>query len=285
MKLLLGIATLVVASAGCKSTLGGGSHADTGIVAAETACDPLAAGPITLGAVVGVGMDGSGTLYVDAGNGIFVSSPGQLIRQQVTGSGQSGATEYLFTFEPPGDDGSGARNLLVATDGRAATAMALGPTTSRSFLDQSDAGITALTLVDAATLAGLTLVNINRTIDYLGDVANGNVVLATVPTVYDSTAGFGGLAIFYGPPDAVAQRPIVDSWMALSSFDGAVTFLVDGTPYILAIGTLPSPDAGPLGGALTLEGVTPEGGTQVPVTIRSPTPTTLPADLSFTCLP
>ncbi len=80
--------------------------ADGALPATETACDPLAAKPVTLGTIVGVGQDAAGTLYVDAANGVFVSEGGRLLRQHVTGSGQSGATEFLFGFEPAGDDGS-----------------------------------------------------------------------------------------------------------------------------------------------------------------------------------
>jgi hypothetical protein len=130
------------------------------------------------------------------------------------------------------------------------------------------------------------LVNTTNAIHYLGDIANGDVILATLPVSYDSAAKYGGLAIFYGPPNAVAQRTITDFWQALSTYDGAVTFLVGSTPYVLSIGTLPTPDAGPLSsGTLTLEGLTPEGGTQLAATLRSPTPNALPSDLSFTCLP
>ena len=48
--------------------------------ATETACDPLAPKPITLGAIVGVGRDATGTLYVDSASGIFVSVSGEPIR-------------------------------------------------------------------------------------------------------------------------------------------------------------------------------------------------------------
>jgi len=109
--------------------------------------------------VVGVGKDAAGTLYVDAANGVFVSGGGKLLRQHVTGTGQSGNNEFLFTFEPPGDDGSGARNLLVETAGSPADAMGLGPAGSKAFLDQSPPGVTMLTLVAPATVAGMATVN------------------------------------------------------------------------------------------------------------------------------
>src|SRR5438067_2226003 len=134
------IALLVVV--GCRSSALGGS---AGI---ESPCDPLAPKPITLGAIVGVGQDAGGTLYVDSANGIFVSQAGQLTRQHVTGTGQSGSSQFIFTLEATatGDAGS-AMDLLVETQGTRAIAMALGPAGARSFLGQSDAGITSLTLV------------------------------------------------------------------------------------------------------------------------------------------
>ena len=109
--------------------------------------------------MVGVGQEGAGTLYVDSANGVFVSSSGALIRQHVTGSGQSGANDYIFTFQPAGSDSSSARDLLVETAGSTATAMALGTAGARVFLSQSPAGVTTLTLVDAATASGMPTLN------------------------------------------------------------------------------------------------------------------------------
>jgi hypothetical protein len=275
----------VVSLAACKAS--NLTPADGGPPVSETACDPLAPKPITLGTIVGVGQDAAGTLYVDAANGVFVSEAGRLIRQHVSGSGQSGATQFLFTFEPAGDDGSSARNLLVETSGSTAAAMALGPAGTRSFLGQSDAGVTALTLVAASTVAGMAVVNTPNVIAYVGDVANGDVVLATDPLNSDSTpidgggVEDGGLSIFYGPPGAMTQRTITAFGESLSG-NGTLTFLVGDVPYVLAFGMVQGPDAGPLG-SFALEGLTPQGGAQVSVTLRSPTPTADPPGLSFTC--
>jgi hypothetical protein len=252
----------------------------------ETPCDPLAAAPITPGTIVGVGKDADGTLYVDAANGVFVSAGGQLIRQHVLGTGQSGANEFIFTFASPVvDAGSSERDLLVETTGSTASAMALGPGGARLFLDQS-VDVTTLTVVDAAVVAGLAAVNTPSVISYVGDAANGDVVLATIPLNAAPTAAGGlydgGLSIFYGPPNNVAERLITDFGESLSG-NGTVTFLVGNTPYVLAFGMVQEADAGPLG-AFTLEGLTPEGGAEIPVTLRSPTPTALPADLGFDCL-
>jgi hypothetical protein len=275
---------LLVSLAACKAS--NLTPADGALPASETSCDPLAPKPITLGTIVGVGQDAAGTLYVDAANGVFVSDGGQLIRQHVTGSGQSGATQFLFTFEPAGDDGSSARNLLVETNGSTAIAMALAPTGSKSFLGQSDAGVTSLTLVAASTVAGMAVVNTPNVIAYVGDVANGDAVLATVPlnddaTPIDGGVDAGGLSIFYGPPGAMAERTVTAFEESLSG-NGTLTFLVGDVPYLLAFGMVQGPDAGPLG-TFALESLTPQGGAQVSVTLRSPTPTADPPGLSFTC--
>jgi hypothetical protein len=268
---------------------GGGGWINTDGAGMETACDPLAAKPITLGAIVGVGEDAAGTLYVDAANGIFVSANGELDRQHVTGTGSSGSNQFLFTFEPVGADASSARNLLVNTQGAIAVAMALGPATSKAFLGQSDGGassnpgVEALTLVDPAVVAGMNVVNTPNVIDYLADISNGDVLLATLPLNDDPHAIAGGLSIFYGPPDAVAQRSITSFAESLSG-GGAVSFFVGGSTYILSFGMIVGPDSGPFGD-FTLEGLAPGGGAQLGTTLRAPTPTSLPAGLSFTCLP
>jgi hypothetical protein len=268
---------------GCSSS-GGNGDASAG---AATPCDPLAAQPLTLGAVVGVGKDAAGKLYVDSSHGVFVVDNGgtKLVRQHVTGTGTSGTTEFIFSFAAPGADESTAQQLLVETTGSppTATAMALGPTSSKAFLNQSPAGTTSLTLADASTVSGLAVINTPNVIDYLADVANGQVILATVPMNSDETSSNGGLAIFYGPPNAVAQRPIT-AFMESLSGNGSVTFLVDGTPYSLAFGNVATTDAGPLG-TFSLLGLTPAGGDTLAVTLRSPTPSALPPAFSFSCLP
>jgi hypothetical protein len=264
------------------TSVGQGGSAIDG-AATESACDPLAPKATTLGAIVGVGQDTTGTLYVDSANGIFVSEHGELVRQRVTGSGESGSNDFIFTFESPGSDASSARNLLIDTQGSTASAMALGPAGSKSFLGQSDAGVTSLTLVDSAMVSGMTVVNTPNLIEYIGDVANGEVILATMPVNEESSSIDGGLSIFYGPPSLVAQRTITAFGESLSG-NGSVTFLVGNTPFVLAFGMVQGPDAGPFG-TFALEGLTPQGGAQIAVTLlRSPTPTSLPSDLSFTCL-
>lgn len=262
----------------------GDAHHDPGAAtdASPVACDPLAPRPIALGGIVGVGTGPDGTSYVDAANGVFVSDGTELDRQYVTGTGQAGKTEYLFGFEPAGDS-AGAQTLLVDTDDSGtATAMALGAAGSRTFLDPTDPSQTPLTLVDPASVSGLPVVNTPNQISYVGDVANGDVVFATVPLNLDATSAGGGLSIFYGPPENVEERPVTAFQQSLSN-NGTVTFLVGDESYVLAFATVPRSD-NPLGD-FTLESLTPGAGAPLDVTLRSPTPTEPPSDLSFTCSP
>jgi hypothetical protein len=252
-------------------------------VATNVPCDPLAAKPISLGAIVGVGQDAAGTLYVDAANGIFVSQSGQLIRQRLTGTGQSGSDQFLFSIEPPtADAGALAVNLLVQTDGTTAVAMALGPAGSKAFLGQTDMA-TSLSLVAASTVSGMPIVNTPDVISYVADVENGDVLMVTVPMNEDPAAANGGQSVFYGPPGQVAERTIVSFQQSLSN-TGTLTFQVDGVPTTLAFGTVATPGGSPLG-TFTLNSLTPQGGAPMSITLRAPTPTSTPPELSFTCSP
>ncbi len=277
--LLLALAALAL---GCSSDGSSGAGPGPGSEEAPIACDPLAPRPITLGTIVGVGTAADGTSYVDASNGVFVSSGAELERQHVTGTGQAGATEYLYSFEPP-DDPAAAQTLLVETDASGvAQAMALGAPGSREFLDQNDASVTPLVLVDPASVSGLTVVNTPNEISYVADVENGSVLLATHPMNPDPQSDTGDLSIFYGPPDDVQERELTAFQQSLSN-NGTVTFLVGSDSYVLAFGTSPRSDA-PLGD-FELLSLTPGSGAALSVTLRSPTPSELPPELSFSCLP
>ena len=276
---LLGLGALALAA--CASDAGVAGEPAPATATAPVVCDPLAPKPITLGAIVGVGVDGNGTSYVDAANGVFVAAGNALDRQHVLGTGQAGDSEYLFQFAPP-SAAAAAQTLLVETDGAGvAQAMALDASNSRAFLNQADAANSPLTLVDPSSISQLPVVNTPNLIDYVGDVANGNVVLATVPMNRDSASESGGLSLFYGPPDNVEERQVTAFEESLSG-NGTLTFLIGTESYVLAFGTVPS-DSHPLGD-FTLQTLTAGTGTVFDVTLRSPTPSEPPAGLSFTCL-
>ena len=282
---LFALIVAISAAAGCQSSTLMPTIAGQVADAAQPACDPLAASPITLGTIVGVGQDSDGTLYVDAANGVFVSSKGSLIRQHVVGTGQSGSTSFSYSFTAPGADISSARDLIVQLDEAGNATMTLGP--DGSGKTQSDGGGMALMVLPASTVAGMPVVNTPNVISYIATAANGDTLMATVPVNAPSGASDGGiydggLAIFYGPSAAVAQRVITAFEESLSG-NGTVTFLVAGVSYSLAFGDVLTPDAGPLG-TFTLLGLTPAGGASMGITLESATPATPPPGLSFTCL-
>lgn len=278
------VAMAFVVVEGCSATSSSPDAAAP--TAMEQACDPLTPGPITLGAIVGVGQDSDGTLYVDDANGIFVSSAGSLVRQHVIGTGQVGATHFVFTFMSVSDGGSLSRDLLVDTDGGSAISMALGP--EGSGKTQSSSGVATLALVPTSTVAAMPIVNTPNVVRYVGEVADGNVVVATVPlnpptAPADDPLSDGHLSIFYGPPAAVAQRTITAFQETLSG-SGSVTFLAGDTSMVLTFGNVPAPDAGPFG-AFALMTLTPAGHAAVAVTLAPSTPIEAPPGLTFTCLP
>ncbi|MES1206736.1 MAG: hypothetical protein ABUS79_12440 [Pseudomonadota bacterium] len=275
MRIAARLLSLLAAVAGCR-----GSSQLTGSVQ-QTPCDPLAPQPITLGSVIGVGQSADGTLYVAAANGVFVSRSGTLFRQHVAGTGQMGSNEYVFTIQPLDQDGGGSYNLLVESQGGTATAVALGPSGSRAFLGQIDTGVTTLSVVPPSTVAGMPVVNTPNVISYIGDVADGNVVVVTVPMDPAPSPQFKGQSIFYGPPGALAQRTIVQ-FQETHSGNGSLTFAAGSTSETLTFGNVQTPDGGPLG-TFELMTLTAEGSAPLAVTLRQPTPKSLPADLVFSC--
>lgn len=263
-----------------------GTDATTTVI--ESACDPLAGPPIGLGNIVGVGQDSSGTFYVDAENGVFVSSAdGALIRQQIVGTGQSG-TEYSFSFVPPNEIQLMAitQDLVIETSGGVATSMALGPQGSSKLPDAG--GLVSLQMVPAASITGMPVVNTPNVISYAANAANGDILVAVtpqnVPTGPDDAGIYDdGLEIFYGPQNAIAQRRITAFGESLSG-NGSVTFMVDGVPYVLPFGNTLSTDGGPLG-TFMLGGLSRMGGSTIALTLQTPNPTAFPAAYAFTCLP
>jgi hypothetical protein len=251
-------------------------------------CDPLAPLPTKLGVLLGVGQDSSGTLYVadtapDGQNRVFVSDGNTLYRQHVLGTGQSGTTQYSFTFESADSDGSDARDLLLNATGGQATAMALAPPVGKLFLTPGAPGMTSLTLVDAGAVDGMNVVNLPGTVAYFGDVSNGNVIILTVAMDAYSSADY---RLYYGPSNDVVEYAITTFGQALSGYP-QVTFAVGSSVYTMQIlstqgATTLCTETGPCGslgpGTLSIA-----GGATLAFTLRSPAPTSL-AGLTFTCL-
>lgn len=279
LPMALAIAGLVAAAAPACST-----SASSGSSSSARPCDPLAPPPTTLSNVLGVGKDAQGVLYVaDSPAGVpearvFVSGGGQLVRQHVLGSGEAGggkgaAAQYTLSFAPPGADAASARALLLDVQGGTAAQMALGPADSKSFL--GGPGETMLTVVDPSTVAGMPIANLPGVVAYVADVSDGTAIVVTSPMDVASSADFH---LFYGTPDAMAERKIVSFDQSLSGYP-TIAFQVGSQTYTMAIGGTFEPDGGGGPGPGTLD----TGSAKLPFTLRLPTPTTL-SGFSFTCL-
>jgi hypothetical protein len=248
-------------------------------------CDPLAAPSTTLSGILGVGKDAQGTFYVaDAPAGlsgprVFVTQGGDLVRQHVIGTGESGGgaggmpAQYTLSFEPPGGDAASAQALLIDVQGTTASQMALGPANSKSFL--GGPGETPLTVVDASAVTGLPIVNLPGAVSYVADVSDGTAIVITSPIEVSSTADFH---LFYGMPSAMQERTIVSFNQALSGYP-TIGFQVGPQTYTMAIGGTFQPDGGGGPGPGTLD----TGNAKLNFTLRMPTPTTL-SGFSFACL-
>jgi hypothetical protein len=272
------VASIALMLLACTRTTGS-TESSTGSL-----CDPLAPPPTSLTAILGVGQDAEGTLYVaDSPAGapeprVFVSGTGQLVRQHVIGSGASGgngqvAAEYTLSFVAPGADYSTARALLLSMQGDTASQMALGPADSKAFI--GGPGETPLTVVDSSAVSGLPIVNLPGVIAWVADVSDGTSIVVASPTEVASSADFH---LFYGPPSAMVERPIVSFSQALSGYP-TIAFQVGSATYTMAISGTWEPDGGGGPGPGTLD---TKSGT-LPFTLRLPTPTTL-SGFTFTCL-
>jgi hypothetical protein len=280
------VVLVVAGSLGC-STSSGGAASQAG------PCDPLAPPPTTLGAILGVGKDTSGTLYVadEAPDGggqdrVFVSNGMTLDRQHVAGTGQSGSppnVNYTFSFQPPFADAGALQALLIQEEGGAVTGMALGPGNSRSFFG-AGSGQVPLTVLDASAIAGFKIQNLPNVVEHVADVSNGDAVVVTSPMDPWGTSGF---RLFYGKADTMVEYPILsvnaDDYGEYIAFEmGATTYNVFfNDPFTVDGGTGPGPgslytDGGGADPALqTIPGA-------LTVTERTPTPTSL-SGFTFTC--
>jgi hypothetical protein len=235
---------------------------------------------------MGVGEDASGTIYVvdETASGfvrVFVEQGGRLVRQVVDGSGQIGSSEYLETFASP--DGSGtSRDLTLVVQGGMAVSMTLGAQGSGKLAATGRDGgaVTSLMLLPPSTIEGLPAVDEPGSVQYVADAASlGETIVVTAPL--DTSAGTSAFRLFYGPPSAMVERPIVSFQQSLSGYP-TIWFTVDGSTYVMSIASIPAPDGGPFAapGPVTL--MMGDGGEES-FTLRMPTPTTLSA-FYFTCM-
>jgi hypothetical protein len=266
---LLLLATALVA---CNSSKSGSSSGP---------CDPLAANASAkLGAILGVGKDDSGTLYVaDEGDSqslrVFVSKGKTLFRKHVLGSGERGTGDYTISFD--GDSGSVA--LLIHQENGKATAMALGAADSKDFIGDPGAITSDLTIEGTSAISGFSVHDLPGEIEYVADVDDGSVMVVTHPADdYDEME----FRMFYGRPPVLDERHVT-SVNRSGTGDTHIVFAVGNSSYDAYF----TVDMTESDGGFSFhpgQGSLDEGnGKSVSVTQRWPTPTAL-SDFSFNCL-
>lgn len=217
----------------------------------------------------GAGRDAAGTLYVADQGGrdhqrFFISQGAVLQRFEIAGSGLDGAGSLTLSIaEPP---------LTVRIDhaGPTPTQMGIvrGPVDGKTF-DIGTQG-EVLTLVGADALTGLTPKDVvdNVFVEYNATLPDGRHLFVTRPKV-DWT--YEDFRIFFGPPNAVLERPLVSASRGNTTY---LTFTVDGTSYDAVLHAGPPLDDGHAT-------ITPAGGTAAELTLL---PTTDTAALHFVCI-
>jgi hypothetical protein len=183
--------------------------------------------------------------------------------------------DYTFSYE----DGANSQALIIQVRGGNATAMALGPSSSRAFIG-GDPSQQPLTVLDPSAISGMALQNLPGVIEYLADVADGNIIVVTRPMDGWTYTDF---RLFYGSQDAMIERHIENVGRTLSVGSPTyITFDVGSEQYSVVFTLTTDLDSGlvtgPGPGTLT----TGNGATRA-VTQRTPTPTALPG-FAFTCL-
>jgi hypothetical protein len=239
---------------------------------------------VTLGTILGVGRDTQGTIYLadqvasTYTDRVFVSSGNTLHRKHILGSGQSGGltdVDYTFSYE----DGANSQALIIQVRGGNVTAMALGPSSSRAFIG-GDPSQQPLTVLDPSAISGMALQNLPGVIEYLADVADGNIIVVTRPMDGSTYADF---RLFYGSQNAMVERHVENVSRGMSI--GAATYITFdvGSEQYSVVFTL---TMGLDGGLVTGPGpgtLTTGNGATLAVTQRTPTPTSLPG-FTFACL-
>jgi hypothetical protein len=212
---------------------------------------------------------------------VFIAKSGSLVRQDVTGSGQLGSSEYIETLEGAGGPG-GMEDLVLTVQGGEATSMTLGATGSgKAGAEGMDGGVTAsLTIVDASVVAGMPAIDLPAVPTYVAGGADKNAIVVTLPL--DDDLGTAGFRLFYGAPGAMVERPIVSFDQAGSGYPIAIGFTVGAEMDVMTIAAAPSTDGGlfPGAGPVTLAMA---GGASVAYTLREPTPMNL-AGFVCSCL-
>jgi hypothetical protein len=189
-------------------------------------CDPLAAAeqPITLGAILAIGKDSAGTLYLVDQSGpdyrVFVSSQGSLFRQRIAGSG-TGASLYVFHVS----DHDPELTLEVSFEG-GTTRMGLvtGPFAGKTFVIGQQGE--ELTVVGDDAIAGMPLRNLPGTI-YIEYVAQLDQRVMVVTRPLDDWT-YQDFRVFFGPLAGLLERHVSNVSRAKDGGSTSIVFDLDG---------------------------------------------------------
>jgi hypothetical protein len=228
------------------------SSPDTNTTVSPVACDPLAARPIVLTNVLGVGQDGQGTCYVaDQPNTsterVFVSVGDTLYRRHVGGSGSRGATgglDYTLSYDDVDAAGIPSQALLLQVRSGVTTAMALAPAGSRVFIGDAGATYELLTVLDNGAVAGMKTRDLPHEVRYIVDLDATQQVVVTAPV----GQGLDECRVFSGTKNDMVERPVtaVEFGGAMSSPTTTISFLVgSATQQILLTSGIFGMDAAP----------------------------------------
>lgn len=194
--------------------------------AALTACDPFAAHaqPITLGELLGAGMDSHGAYYVvDGGEGdegeprVYVSDGDLLERQRIAGSAFSstpGGRLLVFSIVERDPD------LTVAVEesaGEVRMGVLEGEFTGRTFVIGEDGE--ELTAVPPGEIADMKLRNLpgKVVLEYAAELEDGRLLIVTRP--YDDWS-YDDFRVFLGPAARIEERVV---YQVVRARDGGST--------------------------------------------------------------
>jgi hypothetical protein len=217
----LGFATTVA----CSSKSTGASTPST--------CAPFTAAPVSLPAVLGVGKDKGGALYVAAGldDGtpeprIFLVESGELREQQIVGA-SLGTSDFNLTFVEANGNAASGRNLLLHLVNGKATAMALGtPSTKGIIGDPSEANDEVLTLQDPGVIARLGALGLPALPEQIARTDNGMMLVVS----RSATEGVPLTRVFYGTAGGTLfERRVTE--VGAEAQDQGILFVVDGAGY------------------------------------------------------
>lgn len=202
---------------------------------ASSTCDPFGAheAPIELRSILGVGRDAAGTIYLadradtldDHGEDdhVFISANGELVRRRVTGGGGGGnasGEHWMFGVEEP------FVTLQIVVPTGMPMRMGVVDGEAQGYFEIGEVG-EELEVLDEAAIADMPLRNLPGEIvlEYAGRLDDGRLIVVTRPRDSD---GYDDHRAFFGPPDALEERDVLDFGRELDGGTTTIEIDVDG---------------------------------------------------------